>query len=177
MDERRADIRIPVGLEGTYQVLSRGAPSRLGITEDMSGAGMRFACPDLLYPGDTVSLHFDLPKEGSIEMTGVVRWSRESNQQGCQAGLCWTDINPRAQARLNAFLSDRTQANSSVLFSKAQLPVLIRWPLAITSGLVLASGLLFFAWIWFRQSMLSHENKILHALVRAYQDHVDRLLR
>lgn len=180
MDERRTTIRVPAGVEGTYQVLQRATPPRLGVTEDLSPGGMRFACPDLLYPGDNVAVKLNFPNEGTVALTGVVRWSREfvnSNQEGCEAGLLWTEIDPHAQARLNAFLSDRTQTETAVLFSKPQLPVLIRWPLAITTGLVIASGLLFCGWVWFRQSMLSHENNILHALVRVYQDHVDRLLR
>lgn len=182
MEEKRAHIRVPVGLKGTYQVIQRASFPRLGITRDLSAGGMRFTCPDFLGKGDRVAVSFTLPEEGPVEMTGEVLWSRElqTEPSGCEAGLRWTEIGSHTQARLNAFLLQRTRADSAVLFANVAsvpIPFLIRWPRSIAAGLLIGGGLLMLGWIWFRQAELSREVKALQFLASAFQDHLDRLLR
>ena len=104
MYEKRVYIRVPVGIEGSYQPLTWLAAPRLGMTRDISLGGARFASSDRLEPGGKISLTLSLPKQGEVILTGTVIWSRMTEQDGGQvgyeSGLCWLNVDAHAQARL-----------------------------------------------------------------------------
>ena len=64
MYEKRIYIRVPVGIEGSYQQVSSLSAPRLGITRDVSLGCARFSCSERLEPGSKVALTLDLPEEG-----------------------------------------------------------------------------------------------------------------
>ena len=137
MYERRVHIRVPVGVEGNYQPIGKLAAPNLGMTRDISLGGARFATSERLEPGKKFLVALNLPKEGSITVTGLVVWSREAgdSQQGAyEAGFCWTNVDPNTQVRLNRFLTDYTRVDSVVIFSGPPL----KEPFSIFRALILA---------------------------------------
>lgn len=118
MHERRAFVRIPLGLETTYQVIGEAALPRLGLSEDLSLGGLRLSEPELLEPGSGISMNMTLPVQGPMVLRGMVAWCRPVGSNGnrrnghYRAGIRWLEIHPGAQARLNAFLTERTHSQA-----------------------------------------------------------------
>ena len=181
MYEKRVHIRVPVGIEGSYQPTTRLAAPRLGMTRDISLGGARFASSDRLEPGDKISLSLSLPKEGEMVLTGVVVWSRIGEQRAGQAayesGLCWENVDAHAQARLNSFLTDYTRSDgSTVIVSSAQAASPLSWyPRAIAAGLGASLLLWGAAVVWLRIHDLNSETRSLRAAVQLYQHIIDQV--
>lgn len=181
MYEKRVHIRVPVGIEGSYQPITRLAAPRLGITRDISLGGARFSSTERLESGGKVSLTLSLPKEGEVVLTGVVIWSRMTEQGGGQvgyeSGLCWQNVDARAQARLNSFLTDYTRSDSAVIVSRVRPSRLISWPRAVALGLaaMLMAGMV--AAIGLRIYDLQSENQSLKNAVQSYQHQINHLTR
>ena len=180
MYEKRVHIRVPIGIEGSYQPITRLAAPRLGITRDISLGGARFASTERLEPGYKISLTFSLPKEGGVALTGVVVWSRMIQQiggeTGYESGLCWQNVDVHAQARLNAFLTDYTHSDGEVLFSGNLKPVpSVFWPRAAAFGLGLSMVLWMAATAWLRLFSLQSENRSLKNAVRSYQQQIGQI--
>ena len=116
MRERRSFIRMPVGLEISYQAEEGKSPFRLAVTEDLSLGGMQVWQPQPLDVGQKVNVSFYLPREGQVALRGVVVWSRESvnGRGGYKTGIQWEELHPPSQARLNAFLIERTKTPHSI---------------------------------------------------------------
>ena len=127
MLERRCYIRVPIGVEATYQVVEKLIAPRLGISEDLSLGGMRLTQPECLEPGHPIIVTLSLPVEGQVVLQGCVIWCREAveRRNGHKAGIRWVEVSPIAQARLNAFLTQRTRSGFS--FSPPP-PVLLQPP-------------------------------------------------
>lgn len=180
MDERRSTIRVPVGMEGTYQLLGDLSGPRLGLTQDISLGGVRLASAERLPPGEKVSISLNLPRAGAVSMTGVVLWSREmqeARQQSFEAGLRWLDVDAHTQARLNAFITEYTRARSiTVETGGVPLPPpMIVWPraLALAAGLFFLGSLLTAFWI--RQLQLQIELDSLRGILESYEQLLTRL--
>ena len=139
MRERRAYIRVPVGLEATYQIVQEMGPPRLGLSVDLSAGGMRLHQPERLTPGHEVSLSAILPRAGQVTLRGIIVWSREAvnGRGGHQAGIRWIEVSPAAQARLNAFLTEYTRSSGPAVSSIELLtPAPINWPKVLLASLV-----------------------------------------
>lgn len=182
MYEKRVHIRVPVGVEGSYQPTTRLAAPRLGMTRDISLGGARFVSPERLEPGGKISLTLSLPKEGEITLTGVVVWSRlmqqGSSQVGYESGLCWQNVDARAQARLNSFLTEYTRSDGAVIVSNnLQTGFQISWTRVLIFGLgaAVAAGLA--ATVWVKLLDLSSENQSLKNAVGSYQHQIDHISR
>lgn len=179
MHERRAYIRVPVGVETTYQVLNDLSPPRFGMSEDLSLGGMRITPSERLDPGERVSVHFTLPREGKISLTGVVVWSRVSSNGGdaCDAGIRWVEVNPSAQARLNAFLTDRTRSYQVIAPAAGLLPEpFISWPRVVAVAFVVFLFTALAARLWVSQYALNMEVNSLKAANASYKQQIDSLL-
>lgn len=182
MYEKRVYIRVPVGIEGSYQPITRLAAPRLGMTRDISLGGARFASTERLEPGGKISLTLSLPKQGEVIFTGIVVWSRMTEQDGGQvgyeSGFCWKDVDAHAQARLNSFLTDYTRSDTeTVIVSRVQPSQFISWPRAVAFGLAatLMAGMV--AAVGLRIFALQSENQFLKDAVRSYQDQIHHLTR
>lgn len=127
MRERRSFVRIPLGLETTYQVIGEATAPRLGLSEDLSLGGLRLSEPEPLEPGSGISMNVTLPVQGPMVLRGMVAWCRpvgsnDDRRNGHYwAGIRWLEINPAARARLNAFLTERTHSQA-VAVSLLRLP-------------------------------------------------------
>ena len=112
MRERRAYTRVPAGVEAQFQVLQDVDAPRLALTKDISLSGMRFTPSEKLDPGSKVFVTLFLPKEGQVNLSGVVAWAQggHGDREGYDVGLRWSDVSPVAQARLNSFITDRTRS-------------------------------------------------------------------
>ena len=174
MYERRVHIRVPVGVEGNYQPIGKLAVPKLGMTKDISLGGSRFASAERLEPGGKYLVALSLPKEGQITLTGVVVWSREaanSDQGGYEAGFCWANVDPHAQARLNSFLTDYTRVDSVVIFSGPPLKQPVNLVRAAALALIIFGILSVCGQMWLNQMQLVSENKYLRAALNLYQQH------
>lgn len=109
MREKRANVRIPLGVEAQFQFI-RGvdAPGRV-LTRDIGLGGVHFSAAERLDPGQALSFTLLLPEVGQVHLTGVVVWVRESGQGGggLDVGLRWAQIGPVGQKRLKSFLTRR----------------------------------------------------------------------
>ncbi len=114
MSERRNFPRVPVGLEATFQTAERLLP-RLAFSGDISLGGIRIDQPRCLDPGQKILVNFAIPDQGQVSVNGVVVWCRKSEEgiSRYQAGVQWVGVGPITQARLNAFLVDRTRSSIS----------------------------------------------------------------
>lgn len=179
MYEKRVHIRVPVGVEGSYQPTTRLAAPRLGMTRDISLGGARFVCPERLEPGGKISLTLSLPREGEVTLTGVVVWSRLTEQGGGQvgyeSGLCWQNVDVRAQARLNSFLTEYTRSDGAVIVSNMQPGFQISWTRVVAFGLGAAVAAGVVATVWVKILDLSSENQSLKTMVSSYKRQIDRI--
>ena len=137
--------------------------ARLGMTQDISLGGMQMACTESLEPGERIAIDLPLPREGEAGLTGVVLWSRKSQEMdGYEAGLRWTGLELSAQARLNAFITGYTQTRvgdrtSAVVHQE----LVISWPRTIAMALFLSTALLVGANLWISWQEIKLENRIL----------------
>ena len=184
MYEKRVHIRVPVGVEGNYQPTTRLAAPRLGMTRDISLGGARFVSNERLEPGGKISLTLSLPKEGEISLTGVVVWSRLTEQGGGQvgyeSGLCWQNVEAHAQARLNSFLTDYTRSDGAVVVSNRQPGLQISWTRTVAFGLAAAVVAGVAATLWIKLLNLSSENRSLRTTIQSAQfqtDHASQFSR
>ncbi len=177
MYEKRVHIRVPVGAEGSYRPTTRLAAPRLGMTRDISLGGARLVCTERLDPGGKISLTLSLPKEGEVTLTGVVVWSRLTEQGGGQvgyeSGLCWQNVDAHAQARLNSFLTDYTRSDGAVIVPNLRLSFQIPWTRLIALGLGAAVAAGVAATVWVKVLNLSSENRSLKSVVLSYQRPID----
>jgi len=180
MYEKRIHIRIPAGIEGSYQPMTRLAAPRLGITRDMSLGGARFASTDRIEPGAKISMVLSLPKQGEVNLTGLVVWSRlaelRPGETGYEAGLRWENVDLHAQARLNSFLIDYTHFAKPVIITSDPANSSISWPRAIAFGLGAAAVLGVAAVLWLRQYMLASDNQSLRAAIQSYRYQIERFV-
>lgn len=151
--ERRASARVIVGLEATYQLSGESGSPQLALSRDVSHGGIRLWNPKPLEPGRAISLSLSLPNQDPVVLRGVVVWCRESTngRGGFQAGIRWMDPAPTAQARLNAFLSERTPPAPARILSISKVQPAIVWWRAITLallGFVLLAAAAFL-WLFF----------------------------
>ncbi len=106
--ERRHFIRIPIGLEVTYQMEREAAHAHLGMAQDISLNGMRIHQYNPLNVGHRINVALTFPHLGKVHLRGVVVWC--SHQDGSipksyQVGLRWAKLDPSARNRLNAFVN------------------------------------------------------------------------
>ena len=179
MYEKRVYIRIPVGVEGSYQPVTRLAAPRLGMTRDISLGGARFASAERMEPGAKVSMVLSLPKQGNVTLTGLVVWSRAADRRpgesGYEAGLCWENVDAHAQARLNSFLTDYTRSEEPVIITSGPANLPLSWLRAVALGLGAAVILGAAAVIWLQQYTLTVENESLRSAVRSYQQLIEHI--
>lgn len=125
MRERRCFVRVPVGVEVSYQTGESATP-RLAMSEDISQEGMRISQPELLERGTEISISFVLPSGGRLELAGKVVWCSKWSGPGqnlYHAGLRWLQIHAGARAHLNAFLIDRIEPGTPIMGIDASLSV------------------------------------------------------
>ena len=178
MQERRVFVRIPVGIDLTYQVKEGLTPPRLGISEDLSLGGMRFRPLERLEAGQRVAVTLDFPKLGKAVLNGLVVWSRDllGNAPGYQAGLRWDEISPSDQTRLNAFIVEHARPKPSseiTAFGPAQTP--LNW-----SRIAALSALGFLLWlaiarIWTNETRFRMEIDSLRLANQVYEELVSSL--
>lgn len=173
MNERRAQFRVPVGIEGTFHLLGDLSGPQLGITQDVSLGGLRLSSAQRFQPGDKVSIALMLPQQGPVSVTGVVVWSREgqqSGQQNFEAGLRWAEIDAHAQARLNAFVTDYSRTRSfSISSSGLMAPPPLRWHLSVGIAVALFTVGVFLTARWIERRRLVSEVQALRQAVEMYQ--------
>ena len=172
MYERRVHIRFPVGMEGNYQPAGKLAAPNLGMTRDISLGGSRFATSERLEPGQKFQVTLKLPQEGRVTLTGLVVWSRESrdaDQGGYEAGLCWTNVDPQTQVRLNNFLTDYTRVDSLVVFSRPPSKQRVSLIRVVLLALVIFSIRVIWAHLWVNQLELTSERNYLRSVLSLYQ--------
>ena len=157
--ERRRFVRVPIGLESSCQVGDGGGLSHAGVGEDLSLGGMRVRQQEPLALGRKVQVVFSLPEEGRVSLGGIVVWCRPSDkfQGSYEAGLRWEESTPASQARLNAFLTQRTHPVPSIAPPVIPIESVIRWPQVV--GLALATAVLLMGtwYLLFERSRLSSE--------------------
>lgn len=181
MRERRAYVRVPAGLEVTYQIAQPSVPARLGMGEDLSFGGMRLWLPERLDPGHKLSLNLTFPEGIQTTFQGMVVWSQEvgDGKGGFRCGIRWAALNPISQARLNAFLTSRTRPSPDSLkgtTSSAPKPPIF-WPRAIALA-ALGFALLTLAGIlWVEWYRLTTETNSLHVVVRNAERLIQHLLK
>ncbi len=175
MHERRAYIRVPVGIEASYQLARNLSAPRFGMSQDVSLGGMRFTPSDPLQPGDKVSVTLALPREGDVILAGVVVWARESHdgRSRYEAGLRWTEVNPAAQARLNAFLTEHTRSYDVVASAPPEVPDVISWPKVLAVSIAIFALMVIFTRAWISHRVLTEEVSSLRNTVQAYQYQLD----
>ncbi len=173
MDERRSTIRVPVGLEGTYQRLGDLSGPRLGITEDISLGGLRLSSASPLQAGDHVAIEMKLPQQGAVSLKGLVVWSRqieESGQRNYESGLRWDEVDAHAQARLNAFVTGFTRSRSYFSASAGMMPASrVRWELSVGIALTLFAVAFLGFMQWAEHRRLAAEVESLNQTVAVYQ--------
>lgn len=180
MRERRATIRVPVGVDGTCQVLKGLAAPQLILTDDLSLGGIRFTSASRLEPGDPVQVSFSLPAQGQVEISGSVVWCRDYSRQGQAgfiSGIRWTEIQPSSQARLNAFLTEYTRANNDLQISSVRIPPpvnTIAWTRAIVLGVALFTVLTLGAILGFSWFQMKRESNSLRQTLQAYRQIIDK---
>ncbi len=157
MRERRCFMRVPIGLEMTYQVGGQFMPLQLGMTEDLSQEGIRISQPEKLPTGSEVSLSFLLPTGGKLNIRGRVVWCamKKGISQGLyQAGLRWIHIDTSSRGLLNAFLLDRVEPGASWKGIEGQstdlmihdpLSWLNLWRAIAFGALIITLGMIFFS--------------------------------
>ena len=179
MRERRGFIRIPVGLEVCYQAAEGKRPLRLAMTEDLSLGGMQIWQPEPLEQGQKVNVDFTLPKEGHVALHGVVAWCREAvnGRGGYKAGIQWEELHPPSQARLNAFLIDRTKSRSQYSrVPKIQSASAIIWPRALSLGVFIFALLLAGGLFWLDRTRLQTEVSSLRFKASSYERQIRAIL-
>lgn len=179
MNERRTHIRVPVGVEGTYQLLGSLVGPRLGMTQDISLGGLRISSTDRMQPGDKVAINLGLPKEGQVSMTGVVVWSRQSAEAGqanYEAGLRWLEVDVHTQARLNSFITDFTRSRSSSITTR---DIIITPPIQWARAIILAAAVFTVLWIvfsfWQERLRLRAQVESLQAVSENYRNQAEYL--
>ena len=179
MFERRAHIRIPVGLHGRYQLARKMGSPRLGLTQDVSLGGMQLACTEQLEPGERIAIDLPLPKEGEVGLTGVVLWSRKSQGMGgYEVGLRWTGLEPSAQARLNSFITGYTRPRAGDFTSAVvdQEPP-VSWPRTLALALFLSTALLVGANLWFSWQEMKAQDRVLQQSIASQELYQSRFSR
>ena len=181
MYEKRVHIRVPVGLEGSYQPIARLAPPRMGMTRDVSLGGARFVSTERMEPSSKISMVLSMPKEGELGVTGLVVWSRPADQgtgqMAYESGLCWENVDARAQARLNSFLTDYTRTDeASVVISSLPPGLLVSWPRTLAFGIGVALLLVFLLSVLLRLNELRSENGSLRWAIESYQQQIDHVV-
>ncbi len=171
MQERRVFVRIPVGIDLTYQVKEGLTPPRLGLTEDLSLGGMRFRPLERMEAGQRISVTLDFPKQGKAILHGLVVWSREVPIQagGYQAGVRWDDIPPADQARLNAFVVEHMRPRSSLNLSASPARG-INLRRAILLSLLGFLLIMVGARLWVNQTQSQREAESLRAAAQTYEE-------
>lgn len=118
MRERRCFVRVPVGVEISYQSGEEPSSPRLGMSEDVSQEGMRICQPEPLEKGKEILVSFSLPSGGRLEIAGKVVWCSKGsgpNQALYHAGLRWIQVPQAVRSRLNAFLIERIEPGTPIL--------------------------------------------------------------
>ncbi len=172
MFERRAHIRIPVGLHGRYQSARKMAFPRLGLTQDISMGGMQMACTERLEPGEQISIDLPLPREGEVGLTGVVVWSRRSEGMNgaYEIGMKWAGLDPAAQARLSSYINSYTRTRSGSFAAAAARPEpAVSWPRVLSVALFLSALLLIAAELGLSWYEMSLENRSLRYSLSSQQ--------
>lgn len=180
MRERRSTIRIPVGVEGTYELAKGLGGPRLALSQDISQGGMRLVSAERLQPGDRIQISVQLPIQGPITMLGTVVWARETSQAGqtgYECGLRWTDLNPPSQARLNAFITG--QARLDLTPSADFTPTLsstIHWPRVAFVSFVVGGLITVIALYWLEWYRMTSEVRTLRQQVGNYRSLIEHTL-
>ena len=173
MRERRSTIRIPVGVEGTYELAKGLSGPRLALAQDVSLGGMRLVAAEHLQPGDRVQISVSLPLQGAVTIRGVVVWAHEANRAGqvdYECGLRWMEIHPASQARVNAFITGHTRTELTPQdFAGIVLTPVVRWSRVAFGSFVVAGLLVAAALYWIEWVRISNEVKALRQQVSAYQ--------
>ena len=179
MYEKRVHIRVPVGIEGSYHPVTRLAVPRLGITQDLSLGGARFASIERLEPGDKISMSLTLPKQGEITLTGLVVWSRIGEQKaggvGYEAGLSWENIDAPVQARLNSFLTEYTRYEQPVIVTSGPAASQFSWLRAVAFGVAAYFVISAAAFILLTLQNSSSENRSLKTAIQSYQHLIEQV--
>ena len=179
MKERRSTIRIPVGVEGTYELAKGLSGPRLALSQDISHGGMRLTSAERLQPGDRIQISVQLPIQGPVTMQGTIIWSRETSragQTGYDCGLRWTDVNPPSQARLNAFITGQARIDLTPSDFTPPLSSAIRWPRVAFVSFVVGGLITVVALYWLEWYRMSSEVRTLRQQVGSYQSLIDRAL-
>jgi len=181
MYEKRVHIRVPVGLEGSYQPLTRLAAPRIGMTRDISLGGARFVSTERMEPGSKIAMTLSMPKEGEVGVTGLVVWSRPAaagaGETPYESGLFWQNVDAHAQARLNSFLTDYTRTDeASVFVSSLPRGLLVSWPRTFAFGLGASFLLIFLLSVLLRLNGLKSENESLQRAVDSYQHQINHVV-
>lgn len=155
MPDRRTSIRVPVNLKTSIQVRETVTSAQTGTTLDLSNGGMRLSGSQPLAPGREVSVSFELPTEGQVVGQGLVVWCGESKDgsEGYQAGIRWLQVHPTAQARINAFLAQRTQDRPP--FSVLAPQDSIHWGKVLWTAFLISIALAGVAMLWLDRLRLS----------------------
>ncbi|MBI1952905.1 MAG: PilZ domain-containing protein [Candidatus Omnitrophica bacterium] len=178
MQERRVFVRIPVGIDLTYQVNEGLTPPRLGISEDLSLGGMRFRPLERLEAGQRIAVTLDFPKVGKAVLNGLVVWSRDlmGNSPGYQAGLRWDEISPSDQTRLNAFIVEHARPKASPeAAALGKAPATLNW-----TRVAVLSAVSFLLWlaiarVWTNETRFRMEIDSLRLANRVYEELVSSL--
>ena len=127
MRERRCFVRVPVGVEVSYQLPEETDAPHLGMSEDLSQEGMRICQPAPLEKGKMMLVSFSLPSAGRLAVEGKVVWCSDRHGAGQQlyhAGLRWVPMNQAMRSRLNAFLVERIVPGTSIMGFDTSPPVI-----------------------------------------------------
>lgn len=177
MYEKRVHIRLPVGLEGTYQPMTRLEGPRLGITQDISIGGARFASTEQLQPGAKVALTLSLPGQGEATLNGMVVWSRPGSTGTYDAGLCWDNLDASAKSRLDGFLTGHAAIGAPMIIPAAMVDDQTVWMLAAAAGIGIFFLLWAAAWIFVTVQTLNIENEALQRGLQAHRHLIEHVSR
>ncbi|GEM_PF-5647090 len=149
MSERRVAPRVSLDLEASYQVIEEVAPPQVAFSQDVSLGGMRLHHSKPLERGKKISLIFSLPTAGQVILHGVVVWCQEAvnDRGGYQAGVRWVEVSPISQARLNAYLTQRTEPITRIGATSITQTSISRWktakPWLLGLGLMTVGAMIF----------------------------------
>ncbi len=183
LSEQRKFVRIPAGVEAEYRSLAKLAPSKLGLTRDISLGGMRFASPERLSPGEFMGVALELPADKTVSMTGEVLWTRQvynGDSMGYESGVRWSKMDKGEVSRLSEFVSGFADSNltptmvSTTLISQEPLIV---WPRALAIAFGTFALIASIAGLWLNQVNLAQELKGAKFAISSYELQIDQLTR
>lgn len=73
---------------------------------NLSGGGMFVTTPEPIHPGTEIDLSLKMPDGSELSLRGVVRWTKDENEEGDRAGMGieFLSVNPADQQKITSMI-------------------------------------------------------------------------